>query len=132
MDVYLISNTSGHAVVLTSYNSESLRLMNSWGENWADRGFFKVEKAEVLGLEFIDVYLEESDLTPDERSSYRAHGSKVARKLMSLLKGLQVARFTCPRCSQSSLVTEFRGTLSLAICPRCSHVFPSNDGMVTF
>lgn len=122
------SATSGHAVVLTSYNSECLRLMNSWGENWADRGFFKVEKAEVLGLEFIDVYWKEYDLTREERSSYQAHGSEVAKRLMSLLKGLQVATFTCPSCRESSLVTEFRGTLSHAICPRCSHVFSSNDG----
>ena len=30
----------GHAVVLTSFDSECLRLLNSWGEKWADMGFF--------------------------------------------------------------------------------------------
>jgi hypothetical protein len=33
---------SGHAVVFTSYNSKCLTFMNSWGEEWADNGFFRV------------------------------------------------------------------------------------------
>ena len=36
------------AVVLTRYDAESLRLMNSWGEGFADGGFFRVQKADVL------------------------------------------------------------------------------------
>ncbi|CAB4015138.1 uncharacterized protein LOC113681283 [Paramuricea clavata] len=35
---------TGHAVVLTSYNSKCLTLMNSWGSSWGDMGFFRVKK----------------------------------------------------------------------------------------
>jgi len=49
-------NPGGHAVVLTSYDAGSLRLMNSWGDDWADNGFFRVQNANVLpGLKFFDV-----------------------------------------------------------------------------
>ena len=46
----------GHAVVLTSFNSEYLRLLNSGGFDWGDNGFFKVQNAHVLGFKFYDVY----------------------------------------------------------------------------
>ena len=119
----------GHAVVLTSYNSKYLTFMNSWGEEWADNGFFRVQKAEVLGdqLEFFDVYWELDDLSEGEKEHYRKHGSEVAAKLMKSLKGLQKAKYTCPECKQTSLVTEFNGTLSKVQCPKCPHEFSTND-----
>ncbi|XP_052790639.1 uncharacterized protein LOC128224705 [Mya arenaria] len=118
---------SGHAVVLTSYNSRCLILMNSWGDTWADMGFFRVESTDVLGLRFMDVYWNEEDLTENEKASYRAHGPEVARKLMSMLKGLQVQHYTCPHCGQSPLVSEYTGTLSNAKCPRCHCEFRCNE-----
>ena len=113
----------GHAVVLTSFDSECLRLLNSWGENWADMGFFRVQNADVLGLQFIDVYWTEEDLTEKEKSYYVKHGSEVARKLMNVFPSLTRAEFKCPRCSEISLVMEFTGTLSSAKCPKCGDVF---------
>ena len=119
--------TSGHAVVLTSFNSKCLTFMNSWGHDWGDNGFFRVQNTEVLQLEFFDVYWELDDLTEGEKEYYRKHGSEVAAKLMKSLKGLQNAENTCPECKQTSLVTEFEGTLSKVRCPKCSHEFSTND-----
>ncbi len=121
--------TSGHAVVLTSFNSKCLTFMNSWGHDWGDKGFFRVQNAEVLQLKFIDVYWELDDLTEGEKEYYRKHGPEVAAKLMKSLKGLQNAEYTCPlsECEQTSLVTEFEGTLSKVRCPKCSREFPTND-----
>jgi hypothetical protein len=112
--------TSGHAVVLTSYNSKCLTFMNSWGHKWADNGFFRVHNAEVLQLEFFDIYWTLSDLTEGEEKCYYQHGSEVAAKLVNSLKGLQKAEYICPECEQTSLVTEFNGTLSKVRCPKCS------------
>ena len=119
--------TSGHAVVLTSYNSKCLTFMNSWGETWADKGFFRVQNSEVLQLEFFDVYWTLSDLTEGEEKCYHQHGSEVAGKLMNSLKGLQKAEYICPECQQPSLVTEFAGTLSKVRCPKCSREFSTKD-----
>ena len=118
----------GHAVVLTSFDSGCLRLLNSWGENWADMGFFRVQNADVLGLQFIDVYWTEEDLTEKEKSYYVQHGSEVAKNLMNEFPGLTRAEFKCPRCSEISPVMEFTGTLSRAECPKCGDVFSAmND-----
>jgi hypothetical protein len=122
-----LPETSGHAVVLTSYNSRCLTFMNSWGQNWGDNGFFRVENAEVLQLEFFDVYWTLDDLTEGEKEYYDKHGSDVAAKLMRSLKGLQEAKYTCQDCKESSLVTEFAGTLSRVQCPKCLQKFSTND-----
>ncbi len=119
--------TSGHAVVFTSFNSKCLIFMNSWGQEWGDNGFFRVQNAEVLQLEFFDVYWELIDLTEGEKEYYQKHGSEVAAKFMKSLKGLQNAKYTCPKCDQTSLVTEFEGTLSNVRCPKCSREFSTND-----
>ena len=119
----------GHAVVLTSYNSECLTFMNSWGDEWGNSGFFRVENAEVLGdkLRFYDVYWESDDLSEEEKESYRKSDSEAATKLFELLKGLKNAKYKCPECEQESLVTEFTGTLSKVRCPNCSCEFSTND-----
>ena len=122
------TSTGGHAVVLTSFNSQCLRLMNSWGVGWADQGFFKVQNAEVLGLEFIDVFWTVEDLTEEEKSCYEKHGSQVARRLMNSYQALQRAEYTCPKCSRPSPVMEFTGTLLQAKCPKCFRSFSTNDG----
>ena len=113
----------GHAVVLTSFDSECLRLLNSWGENWADMGFFRVQNADVLRLQFIDVYWTVEDLTDEENSYYWKHGSDVARKLMNVFPSITRAEFKCPRCSKVSTVMEFTGTLLNTKCPKCGDVF---------
>ena len=119
--------TSGHAVVLTSYNNKCLIFMNSWGQKWGDKGFFRVQNAELLQLEFFDVYWTSDDLSEGEIKYYDNYGSEVATKLMNSLKGLQKAEYTCPECEQTSLVTEFEGTLSKVRCPKCSDEFSTND-----
>ena len=115
--------TIGHAVVFTSFDSQSLRLLNSWGEIWGNMGFFRVQNADVLGLEFIDVFWETEDLTEEERTYYEKHGSDVAGTLMKSLLSLQRAEFKCPKCSKTSPVMEFTGTLSYAKCPKCRKEF---------
>ena len=121
------SPLGGHAVVLTSFDSECLRLLNSWGENCADMGFFRVENADVLGLEFIDVYWTIKDLTEEEKSYYEEHGSNVARKLINSLTSLQQATYKCHQCSEWSPVMEFTGTLLHAKCPKCGDVFSTKN-----
>ena len=118
---------TGHAVVLTSFNSHSLCLMNSWGTGWGDNGFFRVQNADVLNMKFVDVFWDESDLTPSEKGEFRRRGPKIADDLMNRLKGLQTAIFQCPLCHERSKVTEFTGRLVQARCPRCHQDFDSND-----
>ena len=121
--------TEGHSVVLTSFDSESLRLLNSWGCQWADMGFFRVQNEDVLGLEFIEVYWEEDNLKEEEKAYFKKHGSTVARKLMKSYSSLKDAQYTCPvaECSKRSPVVEFTGTLSHVKCPNCGNEFSTKD-----
>jgi hypothetical protein len=120
-------DTSGHAVVLTSYNSSCLTFMNSWGQKWGDNGFFRIQNAEVLQLELFDVYWTLNDLTEGEKEYYRKNGSDVATMLMNLLEALQKAVYTFPKCEQTSSSSEFAGTLSKFQCPKCLHDFSTDD-----
>ena len=131
LDVFKPPNDrlSGHAVVLTSYNSQSLTFMNSYGVEWANNGFFRVENAEVLGnqLEFFDVYWKVVELSDREKERYRKRDSEAATELFELLEGLKQAKYKCPGCRQESLVTEFSGNLSKVRCPKCPCEFSTND-----
>ena len=121
------SNLSGHAVVLTSYDAESLRLMNSWGEDFADGGFFRVQDADVLGLTFVDVYWDLNKLEEEEKKAYDKYGPEVARNLIESLKGLQEATYKCPKCHAESKVVEYSGHALNAKCPKCRRTFNPNE-----
>ena len=118
---------TGHAVVLMSFDSECLRLLNSWGEDWGDMGFFRVQKADVLGLQFIDVYWTEDDLRDEEKAYLKKFGSINAGILMELLPSLKSAKYTCPKCSKRSPVMDFTGTLSRAKCPSCGKMIATEN-----
>ncbi|CAC5420156.1 unnamed protein product [Mytilus coruscus] len=121
------ADLSGHAVVLTSFNAECLRLMSSWGDEWADDGFFRVKNAEVLDMQFIDVFWESIDLTCSEEAYYKNHGKQIAQQLIERYIGLQKAEYECPLCKVISLVTDFVGSLQEAICPECNEKFSCGD-----
>ena len=117
------SDAGGHAVVLTSYDADSLRLMNSWGDDWADQGFFRVQNSDVLGLKFVDVFWTSNDLSEKEKKAYKQHGAEVAGKLIKSLKGIQVVKYKCPLCAVESKVVDFTGHLLKAKCPACGGTF---------
>ncbi|XP_015778868.1 PREDICTED: uncharacterized protein LOC107356762 isoform X1 [Acropora digitifera] len=123
---YSESEPGGHAVVLTSYDADSLRLMNSWGDDWADQGFFRVQNSDVLGLKFVDVFWTLKDLSKKEKKAYEQHGAEVAGKLLKSLKGLQMVKYKCPLCAVESKVVDFTGRLLKAKCPACGGTFNAN------
>ena len=59
-----------HSVVLTHISKNYLKFLNSWGTNWGDNGYFKVENANILNAEFIDIYWELDDLDKNEKDNY--------------------------------------------------------------
>ena len=60
----------GHAVVLTHISKDYLKLLNSWGINWGDNGYFKVKNADVLNIKFREIFWGKNDLSRDEINYY--------------------------------------------------------------
>lgn len=81
------ADLSGHVVVLTSFNADCLRLMSSLGDEWANGGFFRVKNAEVLNMQFIDVFWESIDLTCSDETYYKDHGKKLHNSWFKTLLG---------------------------------------------
>ena len=71
----------GHAVVLTHICKDYLTFLNSWGNTWADKGYFKVKSADVLGAIFYDVFWYISDLTNEEINSFNEHMEKLKNEI---------------------------------------------------
>ena len=62
-------------MVLIRCYPNCLVFMNSWGQKFADRGFFRVQDEKVLhNLEIFDAYWEEDDLTTSEKEAFERKG----------------------------------------------------------
>ena len=106
--------------------------MNSWGDNFADGGFFRIKDAKVLhDMKFFDVYWEEKDLTQRERTAFDEEGVHKWQEFLKKYKSIQELPYKCPHCKEESRVDEFTGHHLAAQCPKCSQVFkPTGPGIL--
>ena len=65
----------GHAVVIIGQGNGSWKIKNSWGDSFADGGYFQMSKSLVLDCSptFYDIFWYEHDLTADDLAAYKAH-----------------------------------------------------------
>jgi len=65
----------GHAVVIVGQDGNSWKIKNSWGDDFADGGYFQMSKSLVLNCNplFFDVFWYEHDLTKDDLVAYELH-----------------------------------------------------------
>ena len=123
----------GHAVVLTGCNSNHLMFMSSWGQKFADGGFFRVKDYEVLNeTKFYDVYWTLDDLTQNEIYAYDKEGAKRGQELLQLFPSLRDLSYQCPKCYRCSDVGTFSGDLLEAECPRCFRKFKPTIGDIIY
>ena len=118
----------GHAVVLIGCDANCLRFMNSWGQGFADGGFFRIEDQSVLNdTEFFDVYWTLNDLKSSEIKAYEREGIKRGKELLQTFPSVQDLSYKCPKCNKISRVGEFSGHVLEAECPKCHQKFkPTN------
>ena len=64
-----------HAVVIVGHDDLSWKIKNSWGDSFADGGYFQMSKSLVLDCnpEFYDIFWYEHDLTEDDLAAYKAY-----------------------------------------------------------
>lgn len=122
-------NLGGHAVVLIRCDPDCLTFMNSWGQQFADGGFFRVKDQTVLNATtFYDIYWTLNDLTLNEKQAYKREGAIRGQELLQTFPSLQDVCFACPKCNRTSCVGEYSGHLLEAECPKCHRRFkPTNQ-----
>lgn len=122
----------GHAVVLMRCDPDCLTFMNSWGEGFADRGFFRVKDESVLNsTKFFDIYWTTNDLKPCEIEAYRTRCIEGLRELSRKFPSIRNLHFRCSKCNEYSMVGEFLGHILEAECPKCHQTFaPTNKEIV--
>ncbi|KAF5656985.1 hypothetical protein FCIRC_13419 [Fusarium circinatum] len=123
----------GHAVVLVSCDPNSLTFLNSWGSAWGDNGTFTIESPVVLGhkdepLRFYDVYWVEEELTDAERQAFDARVDEELRRHAEEHESIFELEYQCPKCSDTSALAHFRGSVRRALCPKCQGWFKPDPG----
>lgn len=123
-----------HAVVFMRCDAESLTLMNSWGTEFANGGFFKVKDQSVLNLTFYDVFWEPDSLSETEKAAYRSRCRNLAQELAEKLPpSIRTFQYECPQCHRLSPANEFTGYLLEATCPKCHAKFiPTALGLMRY
>lgn len=66
---------SGHAAVIVGRDQDEWKIKNSWGDDFADEGFFRVRKDALPELRLYHVFFLEADLTPADVTAYHRHCS---------------------------------------------------------
>lgn len=113
-----------HAVVLIKCDPTYLTFINSWGSQFADKGFFRVQNQSVLNLKFYDVYWNENELKESEVQAFKKKSVEKGRNLMQRLPlGIQNLLYQCPQCCNRLPVNTFIIHFSDLECPKCHQNF---------
>ena len=105
----------GHAVVLIEIEENCLKFLNSWGKDWADKGYFRIKNEKVLKkLKFMDIFWDETDLTNEEKNSYNNNYLRFIKQASNYLSNsyIDIAEelkkdVECPICKEKMSLTNF-------------------------
>ena len=124
----------GHAVVLIAIEKNCLVFLNSYGEGFGDKGYFRVENSNVLHIRYYDIYWDESCLTKKEKDYYYNIHLEIVRKtckyLMSTkdkIEELKNKNFDCLNCSNKIKYDKFTCEALNIQCPICLKEFDEDD-----
>ena len=120
--------SGGHAVILMRVEPKCLVFMNSWGEDFADLGFFRVKDINVLKMKCYDVYWTLNDLFQSEIQNYQKSCKENTKNMINqhMPSAFYKLNYQCPMCLQYSAIETYAGDIFTAQCPKCSHIFCPN------
>lgn len=106
--------------------------MNSWGQDWGDGGFFRIQNASVLReMKFFDVYWDEDNLYPSEKEAFKRKGADEAKNISQTFSSINELDYECPKCYCVSKIGDYAGNVLEAKCPKCRKSFkPDHEGLM--
>ena len=113
--------SGGHAVVLIDVREDCWTFINSWGEQWADNGQFRVHP-KAMKVTFYDVFWYERDLTQREIRLFQSRGNEALEKFYEIVAGID----TIIEDKKNSLYD--LGNQLLLILRFCSEIVKKNEG----
>ena len=93
---------TGHAVILSDIDEEGNYIcINSWGEDWGNKGTFKAKKECLKNPSIYAIYFYEEDLTEDERNAWIKLDEKIKKYLN------EMTYIQCPICKRSAEINKY-------------------------
>ena len=126
-----LQKLTGHAVILISAKNGYLRFLNSWGESFGDHGFFAIDNPNTLRyMKFYEVYIDEKDLTKEERNKHEKFKKELSVKYFKNLDNynkLCEEEVICPHCGKKIKIKDFKGNFDTIQCPKCYKSYETKD-----
>lgn len=105
----------GHVVVLISIEENCLKILNSYGKDYGDNGYFRIKDHKSLrDMQFIEIYWKKSDLTEKEIYLYNYNylsfikeASNYLSKPNSDIKNDLEQKVECPICKKQLNLNNF-------------------------
>lgn len=118
----------GHSAILMRCEPSSLTFMNSWGDKWANGGFFSIKDATVLSnpsqkMRFYDVYWTVNDLTQEEINAYETANVEKSKQLADKFPSVKELMVTGPLCNTPHPLDFYYGHCLSVECPSCNRIF---------
>ena len=110
----------GHAVILTDIDEEdNFLLLNSWGESWGNKGYFKAKKDCFKEFSIYAIYFTEKLLKEEEKKAWNKFKISIKQTLLDLKKKINNKYcIICPKCKNTAPICEYEATLlNYFICP---------------